>query len=364
MIFKNLSSYQSYLEKILGEHELNLSISDIFSNLLGNSSITKKSEIDALIKGSKYNEKDLLLSKIVEYLDMDFSEEDEEIFNQYIASVITQLDESSYINNPYYQRFKNIKFKEGKYSLKTDTIKAYELCAYLDMSTFKDSYIEKNSLGYFVKDYSYLTLNENDVTWMSVIPNEIETMKESINAAKGDIVVFGLGLGYFAYMTSIKKEVTSITIIEKDHKIIEIFNKLILPHFEFKNKIKIVESDAFEFCHKLDKFDYAFVDLWHDTFDGLELFVKFKQIERKYCKTTFNYWLESSFYLLLRRCMFTLINEQLEGYKDNQYLKADNYLDKVINKYYFKTKKLSVSSKEDLDNLLSDKTLINLLLDD
>ena len=362
MKFINLGHYQKYLESLLDDNELNLSISDMLSSLIGMRDITDKNEIESLVKSSSYEEKEILMSKIADYLDFDLSFEDnEEIFNRYIADIITQLDIIKYLNNPYYQLFKDLNVKDKDYELVIDKYVPYELFAYQDMSTFVDSYIEKNSIGYFVDDYPFLALNKNGITWMSVTPNEIETMEASINEVKGDVVVFGLGLGYFAFMSSLKPEVKSVTIIENDKNVISLFNKYIYPKFPNKEKIEIKCIDALDYIKLPINKDYAFVDLWHDPYDGLELFLKFKAIENKSnCKIL--YWLESSFYLLLRRCMFSLIAEQLEGFNDSNYKISKNVNDNIINQYYFATKNLTISSKVDLDNLLSEETLLSLLL--
>ena len=42
---------------------------------------------------------------------------------------------------------------------------------------------------------------------MSLKPNEIETMEQPIENANGNILVYGLGLGYFAFMASQKNSV-------------------------------------------------------------------------------------------------------------------------------------------------------------
>ena len=363
MKFANLDSYKEHLYKILDEHELNLSISDIFSSLINRKDLIKKESVEALVKSTKLSKQDILNNAIINDLDIDLSiDNNEEIFNEYILSCIHPLDEKEYISNPYYQTFKDIDIKEKEYSLAMDIISSYELFAYQDMSTFSNSYIEKNSIGYFENDYRFLSLDKNQVTWMSIIPNEIETMKKSLSDAKGDILVFGLGLGYFPFMAALKDEIKSVTVIENDPQIINLFNKYLFPKFKNKEKIKIIHSDALEVINKQITANYAFVDLWHNPFDGLDLFLKFKAKEKEHQCTKFSYWLESSFYLLLRRCMFSLIEEQIENAPESNYLKAQNAFDKVVNKYYFATKKLSISSKEELDNLLSDKSLIDLLL--
>ncbi len=362
MKFNNLHDYQDYLETLLDTNELNLAISDMLSSLIGVRDITSKKEIDSLMKLSSYQEKDIFMSKIADYLDFDLSFEDnEEIFTKYIADIIEPLDIKKYLNNPYYQLFKDLKVKDKDYELVLDKYTSYELFAYKDMSTFKGTYIEKNSLGYFKEEYPFLALNHKGVTWMSVTPNEIETMESALKQVKGNIVVFGLGLGYFAFMASLKDDVKHITIVENDKNIISLFNKYIYPKFSHKEKIEIECMDALEYINAPLREDYAFVDLWHDPFDGLKLFIKFKSIENKSnCK--FLYWLESSFYLLLRRCMFSLIEEQLEGFVDSHYKVKENINDEIINKYYFYTKNLTISSKVDLDNLLNEENLLSLLL--
>lgn len=365
MKFTNDLELQNYLNQLMDENELNLSLSDLFSSLIGNREISTAKEINALSQAGNHNRHEVFLSKVIDYLDIDLSYEDnEEIFNNRFLNCIQKIDVDKYLSNPYYQKFKDVIVKEGKYELVIDKYLPYELFAYKDMDIFEHTYVEKNSLAYFEKEYDFLALNQNGVTWMSVTPNEIETMEHALELVSGDITIFGLGLGYFAYMASNKKEVNKITIIENDKTIIKLFNKYLLPHFENKQKIEIIDKNAINFIKNPINSQFSFVDLWHNPFDGLELFVTFKKAEKHHPDCKFLYWLESSFYLLLRRCMFALIGEQLEHFKDDNYIHADNYLDKVINTYYFKTKSLTISSKAQLDELLSDKSLINLLLDD
>ena len=365
MKFTNNSELNNYLEAILDVNELNLSISDMFSSLIGNIEIIDPEEIKTLERATGHSQKGIVFSKLVDYLDIDLSIEDnEEIFDDYFFSAIYKVDMNKYLSNPFYLKFKDLSIKDGDYELVMDHYQAFELFAYKDMSVFPNSFIEKNSIGYFDKEYKFLALNQKGITWMSVTPNEIETMEKPIETVQGKVIIFGLGLGYFAYMASNKNDVKEITIIEKDNQIINLFKKHIFPHFEHQEKVKIISGDALDYIKSSLKYDYAFVDLWHDPYDGLDLFLKFKKAEQNSPKCQFLYWLESSFYLLLRRCMISLIAEQLEGAKENNYSRSDNIGDEIINKYYFLTKNLTISSKVQLSELLSDKSLLNLLLND
>lgn len=46
-----------------------------------------------------------------------------------------------------------------------------------------------------------------------------------------------------------------------------------------------------------EKYDYVFVDIWHDPSDGVPLYLKFKALERK--ETKYSYWIEDTIKLYL-----------------------------------------------------------------
>ena len=151
-------------------------------------------------------------------------------------------------------------------------------------------------LGYFEEAFGYPAVYQDGRLWMSVTPNEINTMREPISRARGKTLTFGLGLGYFAYMCSLKEEVSSVTIVEKDKRVIQLFEQNILPQFVHKDKISIVCEDAYAFLDKMRdcEYDYAFVDIYHDAGDGLETYQKFKQRLGKFSNTQFDFWIEKT----------------------------------------------------------------------
>ncbi len=59
---------------------------------------------------------------------------------------------------------------------------------------------------------------------------------------------------------------------------------------------------------KQGRYDYAFIDLWHDTADGLEMYLKAKRIENKLhtagLQTKFAYWVEKSLLSAYRWTVF------------------------------------------------------------
>lgn len=172
--------------------------------------------------------------------------------------------------------------------------KPYELFVRDDLIYEEQKIIPQ--LGFFEKPFYFPAIYQNDVLWMSITPNEINTMKEPINKAFGNVLTFGLGLGYYTYMTSLKDNVNSVTVIEKDANAIFLFKKYILPQFSHPEKVIIIEKDAFAFYNNLvdGLYDFVFVDIYHDVSDGLIIYKKFKETENRFNKTPFSYWIEKS----------------------------------------------------------------------
>ena len=355
MKIENNSALIKKIRSIIDVNAVNMNVADLLMEVFNYVDLFDEQEIKQYIKEG-LNEKEAILELIYKFGGFEHNKENDEVFDYYFSNNIKKLNPNDYLNNPYVKVI-NKDGKLGKYNLKHLTYEPYQLFAYDDIKI--DGYKENSQIGYFDKKFSYLALTQGNNVWMSLNPNEIETMKPFIEKGKGNVLVLGLGMGYVPYMLSLKNDVKSITIIEKDLEIISLFNKLIYPNFKHQEKIKIIQDDAVEYVKKNQKqtgYDYIFADLWHDPEDGLELFVKLKNINEK-----IDCWLNVSMYALLRRCMITFLEEQLDGYQENDYKFAKTYTDKVINIYYQKTKNLHISKYEEIENLLKDDTLLSLL---
>lgn len=214
-----------------------------------------------------------------------------EMMNLYFKYMVKELDIDKYINNLYYKNIKFDEIKEKNWSLKMMSYKPYELFVFNDLKILDDGRVIPQ-IGFFSSEYKYPCILQNNREWMLITPNEIETMEKPIEDAFGNVLTYGLGLGYFAYMVSFKMNVNSITIVECDREVINLFEKYILPQFEFKNKIKIILSDAYVYANKKVKYDYVFVDIWHDPTDGVDAYLKFKELEM--ADTKYSYWIEDT----------------------------------------------------------------------
>ena len=352
----------NHIQELEEVNELNCNLSDMFLYVIGDRNIANKDEIETLAKKHNLDVNDLMLDRLCDIWEIDPENEDNSlIYQTHIASNVFLADENEFKNNPYYKAIKPQLVKYKDYQLTYDHYTPYELFSYDDIEV-NDNYTESTKAAYFKNEFKFLVLNYKDITWMSITPNEIKTMEPGLKKAHGDIIVFGIGLGYFAFMASLKPKVKSITIIENDINIINIFKNNLLPLFPNKEKIKIVQQDALEVIKAPLPYDFAFVDLWHSVEDGLDFFLKFKAQEKNNPNVEFSYWLNNSFYALLRRAFITLLSEQLEGLDASNYQKGETTFDKLVNLYYQKTKNIQIKDVSDIDNLLLDNKLLSMLL--
>lgn len=218
--------------------------------------------------------------------------EDKEFIDLYFKDKIHLLDEKDYLYNPYYQNISFLNKKLGAWEIKKSKYRPYELFVCDDFHYNGNQIIPQ--LGFFNKPFYYLAVYFQKRLWMSITPNEINTMKKPIEEANGNVLTFGLGLGYFAYMCSLKENVQKITIVEKDENVVILFKQFILPQFAFKEKIHIILDDAYLFLNQKMKdndYQYVFVDIYHDAGDGKETYLKFKPYEKRFPNTTFCYWI-------------------------------------------------------------------------
>lgn len=297
--------------------------------------------------------------------------EDDTTINEYFQDAVHCLETRKYRDNPYLENIKFPDTATRHWKFTHYSYRPYEafICNNIDIDK---NLREVPQIGFFRERFAYPAVEQDGREWMAVKPSEIETMRAPIEEATGRVVTFGLGLGYFAYMVSEKPDVTSLDIVERSEEAIALFERHILPQFPNKEKIRIIRSDAFGFLNEnmwqdarheasgqgreetsedqceigpeddqcwrnsnegqcreeqnragrntqrgtetanrekmQGRYDYAFIDLWHDTADGLEMYLKAKRIENKLhtagLQTKFAYWVEKSLLSAYRWTVF------------------------------------------------------------
>lgn len=276
--------------------ENNYKVLTLLSKFLNETpTIIDTSSINKLMKFN-INEEQAYFLLLISYLGLD---DNDPLVESYFKKMIKKLDNNQYMSDPYYQNIKFSKHKNKEWEIKNSMYKAYEAFVENDFKYDFDRVIPQ--IGFFSKPFYYPSIYQNGRLWMSVTPNEINTMKKPIKEAKGKVLTFGLGLGYYAYMVSLKEDVQEITIIEKDQNVIQLFKEYILPQFKFKDKIKIINIDAYDYLESMkdNNYNYVFVDIYHDASDGKEVYLKFKPYQEKLINTKFSYWIYDTikFYL-------------------------------------------------------------------
>lgn len=230
------------------------------------------------------------------------AEEDRALCERYIRPSLKRLDAAAYRANPYLQAIRFPRATLGRWQMTQMAYAPYELFVRDDLLLTDDGR-EIPRLGYFEEEFAYPAVLQDGREWMTVTPNEIATMEAAVEAAHGHVVAMGLGLGYFAFMASEKECVAHVTVVERDEAVIRLFKRYILPQFPHREKVEIVQDDAFAYAqHTLPgaKADVCFVDLWHDTLDGAPLYLRMKGLEGFAPGTQFIYWVETAIRSFLR----------------------------------------------------------------
>ncbi len=253
-------------------------------------------------------------------LDTEQNQRDLQIAREYFLPSIRKLDVSCYQANPYYRKISIPTRMLSDWKLKTECLQPYQAFIYNDIK-LEHNFREIPQLGFFSEPFSFPAVLQAGQEWMTITPNEIETMQPVIDAAKGKIVTFGLGLGYFPYMTSEKAEVTHITVVEKDEKVIRLFQEYILPQFSHPEKVSIVAMDAFDYLEKYaakESYNLVFADLWHDVSDGLAAYLRLKKLERGCPGPRYFYWIETSLLSHLRWYVFEQLLQEMHRANSSQ----------------------------------------------
>lgn len=224
------------------------------------------------------------------------NEHDRLLEETYIWKGVHELNPNEFINDPYFQYIQIPSASEKSWHFQLDIYQPYEAFICDDLVIEPDG-VEIPQIGFFSQSFRYPAVYEKGQEWMAIKPSEIRSMRKPVNCVSGNVITFGLGLGYYTFMVSQKKEVEHITVVERDPSIIHLFQDYILPQFPHKEKVSIIQSDAFEYMKKQmpkEHFDYAFVDLWHDSSDGLPLYLKARKLAEDIPQTHFLYWVENT----------------------------------------------------------------------
>ncbi len=312
------------LSRLCETFDRNYKITRLYSNYLTlfPEAITKDM-VDALTDDGVLTQGEAVSAILCEMFGLDFdrSAEDRILIRDYIGRSVRILDKKKYEDDPYYKNIDLTDVKDGSWEIKWEEYLPYRAVISDDIIINED-FSEIPPLGFFTESFRFPAVLEDGNEWMTLTPVDIDTSREAIDAAAGRVVTFGLGLGYYAYMASEKPTVTSVTVIEKSPDIIRLFKRHILPKFPNKEKILIIESDAFEYAEHVmpaENFDIAFVDTWRDASDGAPMYKRMKALEKLSPNTKFLYWIENFLISRLRASRFEELYREYEAGEISSY---------------------------------------------
>ncbi len=296
----------AYLDRLVRQYELNLESSDFYNSFLTNCyDWIDRETVMRISKECHVSLQNAYFNAMLAALDMDPDDgELTALVKHNHIDVVTKLEKSAYTNDPYIKNICPKPMKIGSVSLEYNTFYPYEGFLYDSSYTRGERFPEYVRLGFFESPFRYLQISQDDNVWMLMTSYEINTMRHDIEEARGNVITFGLGLGYYAYMAALKKDVTKVTVVEKDPAVIEIFEKAILPLTGLENKIEIIEADAYDYIErgmKAKHYDVAYVDIYRQATDGLYCYLKTKQLAKDIKDCKFVFWIEDEINILLNR---------------------------------------------------------------
>lgn len=105
-------------------------------------------------------------------------------------------------------------------------------------------------------------LNYGEQTWMSNARDEVDSQTPHVAAAYGHTVLMGAGMGIALYNLMAKKDVTRVTLVERDPQVIELLQKSAdFEHWPGAEKLHIEITDALTYI-PASQVDYLYADIW------------------------------------------------------------------------------------------------------
>jgi spermidine synthase len=140
-----------------------------------------------------------------------------------------------------------------------------------------ENYLSTLTIG---KEYVFLFDKSINKTMMSNHEFETLTNQKFLDNAKGDILIFGLGIGLIIFPLLTDNDIKSITIVEIDDGLIDEVFPIIIKN-DLESKVSVILSNAFDF--ETDKmFDTIYFDIW--SVIDQQSFLEMKKLSEKFTK--------------------------------------------------------------------------------
>ena len=381
MRIQNTRRNMEKMAMLMDLHMASSTVNTVLTNMINENSMIP-SDIDKLraeaiklqsqMKNTSVDK--IMMRLMVEGMIAPYIGNDARMFDFFMNSLLNEgrvFDVSEIQDNPY---VKDIDFKDrrsGDFEFRYHSFMPYELDIYDIPRKIIEYDVDIPRISCFTEKVEYPVIFQNSIksTWMSVSPNEINTMKQPIRNAKGKVLTLGCGMGYFAYMASLKADVESITIVEREQSVIDLFTSFILPQFKTKDKITVIKDDAIEYMMNLEDglYDYCFADIWIGVMD-FEPYIETKEVCKRFRKMRMEYWIEdalgillsSHIYIEMLKAFSNNMNVPLGNMNDNEFPIPEN--EKKLADYVARlVENVDIEKPEHIDYYLTPRNITSLL---
>jgi hypothetical protein len=220
-------------------------------------------------------------------------------------------------------------------------------------------------IGYFTKDITMPVLMEGEKVWMSPAVSEIESMRDGIDKGHGRCLTMGLGIGMLPYLWLDKPEVESVTVVEFNPDVIDLFETCIRPQFPTGKPLEIIQGNAIDYYSRdfLEQFDYVYVDFWESSEDGLDAYTRL--MEKKVDLPHIDYWIEDSMLADIQYIIAPYLLTLYDGRSITDFLSS---LDGGIMEYtrkvnrYFRKRDDVITTEQQLLHLIHSKEVLREIL--
>ena len=210
--------------------------------------------------------------------------------------IFFESDAGTYEQETYLKKVPVPETEERNAALSFVAIKPFEAFPCGEMRAFEDGAVLPQ-ISWFRRPARFPALFMDGRLYMSIVPNEILTIAPEAARARGSVLTLGLGMGYFIFKALENPAVETVTCVEQDERVINLFCSHIRPRLPRPEALTILQGDAFRLAPKLyaeEKFDFVFADLWHDAQDGPEMYLRLKRMERDVPGRIYSYWIENT----------------------------------------------------------------------
>ena len=282
------------------------------------------------------------------------------------SKIFKERDCKELESNPFVKNIKMDGLEYGTKSTAKRIMKPSELFEYGSCLWRDNIYIPKLAMASEEMEFPCLMDAEGDCI-DCVDPMTILESKRYIQNARGNVLILGCNIGYFAYMFSNKANVNSITIVEQDADTLDLFESSILPQFENGNKITTICSDYKDYLNSIKdgEYDYCLVDLGQ----GMEAYSKYVEIKALHScvdckKMKMEYWHEDDYLRVIAAIVTEIVDLTCKMTMDEEFEYVDRHesYDKWIRIcLWLLMEKVEIKRPKDLEMLTNPERLKRVL---